>query len=115
MLLQTFRLKFRNIFPFGCHAMWRFLLKTGAVAFGGVSTYSLYSKLTSDEEGDLRQNLPILKIPDRKEQLKFLRESEFDILVVGGGATGTGIALVLINICCISQTYNLNRTELQGV
>ena len=32
-------------------------------------------------------------LPTRKEQIKRLREDEFDVLVIGGGATGSGCAL----------------------
>lgn len=32
-------------------------------------------------------------LPTREEQLSSLRNTEFDILVVGGGATGSGCAL----------------------
>ena len=32
-------------------------------------------------------------LPTRKEQLRRLREDSFDVLVIGGGATGSGCAL----------------------
>ena len=32
-------------------------------------------------------------LPTREEQLRRLREDEFDVLVIGGGATGCGVAL----------------------
>ena len=32
-------------------------------------------------------------LPARQDILKSLEEEEFDILVIGGGATGTGVAL----------------------
>ena len=32
-------------------------------------------------------------LPTRKEQLERLKEDEFDVLVIGGGATGSGCAL----------------------
>ena len=32
-------------------------------------------------------------LPTRKEQLSRLKEDEFDVLVIGGGATGSGCAL----------------------
>ena len=32
-------------------------------------------------------------LPTRKEQIKRLKEDEFDVLVIGGGATGSGCAL----------------------
>lgn len=36
---------------------------------------------------------PFLHLPSRKEQITSLKSKEFDVLVIGGGATGTGIAL----------------------
>lgn len=32
-------------------------------------------------------------LPSRNELLKGLRDDDFDILVIGGGATGAGVAL----------------------
>ena len=32
-------------------------------------------------------------LPTRIDQLKSLENDEFDVLVIGGGATGTGVAL----------------------
>ena len=32
-------------------------------------------------------------LPTRKNQLQRLKEDEFDVLVIGGGATGSGCAL----------------------
>lgn len=32
-------------------------------------------------------------LPTREEQLRHLREDEFDVLIIGGGATGCGAAL----------------------
>lgn len=36
---------------------------------------------------------PTKPLPTRSEQLKSLQDEEFDVLVVGGGATGAGCAL----------------------
>jgi heterodisulfide reductase subunit A-like polyferredoxin len=36
---------------------------------------------------------PKAPLPTRAEQLKSLREEQFDVFVIGGGATGTGCAL----------------------
>ena len=36
---------------------------------------------------------PTNPLPSRSEQLKALKEQEFDVLVIGGGATGVGCAL----------------------
>ena len=36
---------------------------------------------------------PKAPLPTRAEQLKSLREEQFDVFVIGGGATGAGCAL----------------------
>lgn len=36
---------------------------------------------------------PTKPLPSRTEQLKALEEEEYDVLVIGGGATGSGCAL----------------------
>jgi alkyl hydroperoxide reductase subunit AhpF len=36
---------------------------------------------------------PKTPLPTRAEQLKSLREEQFDVFVIGGGATGAGCAL----------------------
>ena len=33
------------------------------------------------------------RLPTRGEQIADLKQSEFDVLVIGGGATGSGVAL----------------------
>lgn len=59
-------------------------------------------------------------LPPRKDILKSLEEEEFDILVIGGGATGTGVALdavtrgkfkPLFYLCCFLTPfwYHINR------
>lgn len=36
---------------------------------------------------------PTKTLPTRAEQLESLKSEDFDVLVIGGGATGTGCAL----------------------
>ena len=36
-------------------------------------------------------------LPSREEQLKKMANTEFDLLVIGGGATGSGVALDAIS------------------
>ncbi len=36
---------------------------------------------------------PKRPLPTRQEQLKSLESDEFDVLIIGGGATGSGCAL----------------------
>jgi len=41
----------------------------------------------------LEQKIKSARLPTRAQQLTALRSKTFDILVVGGGATGCGVAL----------------------
>ena len=41
----------------------------------------------------LAQKIKMTRLPTREQQLTALRNKSFDILVVGGGATGCGVAL----------------------
>jgi len=41
----------------------------------------------------LAQKIKTARLPTRQQQLTALRSKTFDILVVGGGATGCGVAL----------------------
>lgn len=53
----------------------------------------LFAKETSDQLLELNRR-PTNDLPTRAEQLKSLEETpEFDVLVIGGGATGCGVAL----------------------
>jgi glycerol-3-phosphate dehydrogenase len=36
---------------------------------------------------------PTTQLPSRRDILKALEEREYDVLVIGGGATGAGVAL----------------------
>lgn len=42
---------------------------------------------------NINQRKKLLPLPPRQEQIKSLKETEFDVLVIGGGATGSGCAL----------------------
>jgi len=42
---------------------------------------------------ETQQKLAATQLPTRATQLQALREKHFDILVIGGGATGCGVAL----------------------
>jgi len=72
--------------------------KIGAAvaAFGGTST-ALY--LTGNKQkpsvaaSQSLSSRPSAPLPTRAEQLASLKTGEFDVLVIGGGATGTGCAL----------------------
>lgn len=41
----------------------------------------------------LAQKIKTSRLPTRAQQLTALRNKDFDVLVVGGGATGCGVAL----------------------
>ena len=46
---------------------------------------------------NINQKKQLLPLLTRQEQLKNLKEIEYDVLVIGGGATGSGCALGIIN------------------
>lgn len=48
-----------------------------------------------EDEGEARKRDLAIQLPQRSQTLSALKSGqEFDVLVVGGGATGTGVALV---------------------
>lgn len=48
-----------------------------------------------EDEATLRKRDLALRVPERSEILSSLKSGkEFDVLVIGGGATGSGVALV---------------------
>uniref|UniRef100_A0A2P2I7R9 Glycerol-3-phosphate dehydrogenase n=1 Tax=Hirondellea gigas TaxID=1518452 RepID=A0A2P2I7R9_9CRUS len=49
-----------------------------------------FARVTAAEDWKARPTRPL---PTRKQQLESLQQDEFDVLVVGGGATGSGCAL----------------------
>uniref|UniRef100_A0A4D5R8V8 Glycerol-3-phosphate dehydrogenase n=1 Tax=Scolopendra viridis TaxID=118503 RepID=A0A4D5R8V8_SCOVI len=71
----------------------------GSVFVSGSAAAIVTAYLSSDESakkpdqknGDKPKRLPPL--PTRSEQLQSLQKEEFDVLVIGGGATGSGVAL----------------------
>jgi len=48
---------------------------------------------TVQASDQLSQKVKTARLPTRTQQLTALRSKNFDILVVGGGATGCGVAL----------------------
>jgi len=62
-------------------AAYAILLMIGKVPAGSVIALEMQHKLAA------------VPLPTRAEQLKELQEKHFDILVIGGGATGCGVAL----------------------
>lgn len=79
----------------------RGLARAGAVALGagavGLGAWSLLHR--TDEPGSAPTSALLLteSVPPRKEHLRRLAEgtvdNPFDVLIVGGGATGTGCAV----------------------
>ena len=58
------------------------------------------------------------KLPSREDQLLKLRTEEYDVLVIGGGATGCGVTLDAasrgkhdhhISISCCAQQYCVRK------
>ncbi|KAK2708708.1 glycerol-3-phosphate dehydrogenase, mitochondrial-like [Artemia franciscana] len=73
-----------------------------AAAAAGGAVYAISSvssnhhvgfNLASAEAKNPFNKRPTLPLPSRADQLKSLQEDEFDVLVIGGGATGAGCAL----------------------
>ena len=50
---------------------------------------------------NINQKQQLLPLLTREEQLKNLKEIEYDILVIGGGATGSGCALGNKQLQCL--------------
>ncbi|KAK6165529.1 hypothetical protein SNE40_022443 [Patella caerulea] len=72
------------------------LIYTGLAAGGGLYVASLISKRKSaigTVLAEEQQALPNQILPTRAEIHRSLQTEEFDVLVVGGGATGCGVAL----------------------
>jgi glycerol-3-phosphate dehydrogenase len=79
----------------------RMLLATSFVAGGAGLT--LWAGLNGHQRKDhsagtilaleTQQKLPATPLPTRSAQLQSLQDIEFDVLVIGGGATGCGVAL----------------------
>eukprot|EP01103_Thecamoeba_quadrilineata_P019411 TRINITY_DN784_c0_g1_i1.p1 TRINITY_DN784_c0_g1~~TRINITY_DN784_c0_g1_i1.p1 ORF type:complete len:710 (-),score=114.24 TRINITY_DN784_c0_g1_i1:652-2781(-) len=64
----------------------------GAVAFTCIS-FAIYQATTAVPPLKGSQNTSFRKIPNRDQQLEKLQEGKpFDVLIIGGGATGTGVA-----------------------
>ncbi|CAE7826392.1 GPD2 [Symbiodinium sp. CCMP2592] len=88
----------------------RLLLASGAVGFTavGVGSFSYSSeKKRQDREKKIR-TVEEKPVPTRADQIKRLASGEeFDILVVGGGATGAGVALEAqlrgLKVACVEQ------------
>jgi len=53
----------------------------------------------------LAQKIKRARLPTRQQQLTALRSKTFDILVVGGGATGCGVALDAASRGTLTHAY----------
>ena len=67
---------------------------------GGVTLYYLNNQIVMAETplgpaGKHNYNLPQLReeLPSREEMKENLKTKQFDVLIVGGGASGAGVAL----------------------
>jgi glycerol-3-phosphate dehydrogenase len=66
----------------------------GALLVGwNISRSKIDETLSLHASDDLNQKILSSPLPTRAQQIKALQEKTFDILVIGGGATGCGVAL----------------------
>ena len=75
----------------------RLVTVAGSLAVGGGSYYAYKRVVASAQEDDSESLQRDLKVagPTRKEMLQKLKmPKQYDMLIIGGGATGTGVALV---------------------
>lgn len=75
----------------------RLLYVAGGVAAGGGSYYGYKRVVASAQEDETEARAKDLRtvVPSRKEILEKLKQPKtYDMLIIGGGATGAGIALV---------------------
>jgi len=63
------------------------------VGGAAVAVYIVTSKAKPKSLETERYSRPKTRLPSRSEQLDSLKNQEFDVLVIGGGATGSGCAL----------------------
>jgi hypothetical protein len=49
------------------------------------------------------------QLPTRDEQIKSLQTDSFDVLIIGGGASGSGCALDAVTRGTIHSVYDCNR------
>lgn len=83
--------KFRNMLRFK-KINWRTFGIVGGV--GLVSVY-VFKKMTEKKvvTGEVPRPSTFDNLPSRQEQIKAFTEKDYDMLVIGGGATGCGVAL----------------------
>jgi len=87
------------------------MLLTGGIVGGGVAAMagmSYKSEKTRQETEQKIRSVQEKKVPSRQEQIDRLNSGEeFDILVVGGGATGAGVAFEAtmrgLTVACVEQ------------
>jgi len=78
---------------------WRRIGKYGLIAAGSLGSAALvYSALPNVNKNKISvthklNSRPTQPLPSRAEQIERLKTKEFDVLVIGGGATGSGCAL----------------------
>lgn len=88
----------------------RLLIATGVAGAGGATVFGFsYSSEKKRQEVEKKiRSVEEKAVPTRAQQLKRLASGEeFDVLVVGGGATGAGVALEAqlrgLNVACVEQ------------
>eukprot|EP00049_Salpingoeca_infusionum_P009249 m.153209 g.153209 ORF g.153209 m.153209 type:complete len:595 (-) comp14284_c0_seq1:2467-4251(-) len=68
--------------------MWK-----AAIVGGGLLASGYLRTLTSGTAPAMTERSTMPSLPTRAEQMNQLKSTEFDVLIIGGGATGSGIAL----------------------
>jgi hypothetical protein len=90
----------------------RLLIGTAILGTAALSYLYFPSSSVNVDTGSSRELRDLdltLTLPSREEQLSKLKSNKiFDILVIGGGSVGTGVALVRTNLASIvfEQTSN---------
>ncbi len=75
-------------------------LLTGATV--SCVSYFLNSYTVASSETQAHQDDIFISVPTRDQQLQKLKSNTiYDLLIVGGGSTGTGAALVCIYYICL--------------
>ncbi|XP_012527204.1 glycerol-3-phosphate dehydrogenase, mitochondrial isoform X1 [Monomorium pharaonis] len=70
-----------------------FVAGASAVGAGTLTSYFLLSDTTVHAEVKGKPRPPRRTLPTREDQVKTLKSQDYDVLIIGGGATGAGCAL----------------------
>lgn len=70
-----------------------FVAGASAIGAGTLTSYFLLSDTTVHAEVKGKPRPPRRTLPTREDQVKVLKSQDYDVLIIGGGATGAGCAL----------------------